>query len=118
KNIATLGNKILPNTRFKTVTLRGVTGPALTWLVPRTGQCLRGATAPLAVVASSSRTVASVRFSADGRRIGVDRDGAAGLFAVTWHIGGVNGGAHRVTALATDAAGKRLSATRVVRICK
>ena len=118
KNVATLGNEILPNTRFKTVTVHGVAGPAVTWLLPPAGKCLRGSTARLAVTASSDRKVASVRFSADGRTIGTARRSAAGLYGIVWHLGGAAAGTHRLSALATDVAGKRLSSMRRVRVCK
>ncbi|TML70146.1 MAG: hypothetical protein E6G13_08950 [Actinobacteria bacterium] len=118
KNVATLGNEILPNTRFKTVTVHGVAGPAVTWLLPPAGKCLRGSTARLAVTASSDRKVASVRFSADGRAIGTARRSAASLYGIVWHLGGAAAGTHRLSALATDVAGKRLSSMRRVRVCK
>jgi hypothetical protein len=118
KNIATLGNKILPNTSTKSITLRGVAGPAVTWLAPRQGQCVRGATTQIVVAASSNTKVVSVRFSVDGKQIALDRNGAAGIFGVPWHLGSVSRGIHRLEALATDAAGKRLAATRAVNVCK
>jgi minor extracellular serine protease Vpr len=119
KNLETIGTDLMPNTRFKSVTLRGVAGPALTWLSPSAGQCLRGANTGLGVVASSDRKVVSVTFYADGKRVGVDRRGAsaAGLFTVRWNIGGVARGRHVLRAVARDAGGKQLTATRTVRVC-
>ena len=120
KNVETVGNDLMPNTRFKTVTLRGVAGPSLTWLTPSAGQCLRAKTVGLGVVASSNRKVVSVTFDADGKRVGVDRRGsaAAGLFTVPWKTARVASGRHVLTAVARDAGGKQLAATRVVRVCK
>jgi hypothetical protein len=120
KDLETVGDDIMPNTRFKSVTLHGVPGPALTWLVPLAGRCVRGTSASLGVVASSNRKVVSVRFFADGKRVGADRRGAAasGLFTSRWRLGGVAAGTHRLTAVATDAAGKQFAANRSVRVCK
>jgi hypothetical protein len=120
KNLETVGDDIMPNTRFKTVTLRGVPGPAVTWLVPLADRCLRGTSASLGVVASSNRKVVSVRFLADHKRVGVDRRGAAasGLFTSPWRLVGVAAGMHVLTAVATDAAGKQFAANRIVRVCK
>jgi hypothetical protein len=117
KNVETIGNNIMPNTTFRSVTLRGVRGPAVTWLTPRSRQCV-SKTTPLAVVASSTRRVLSVRFGVDGRRLSVDRKGPGGLFVGSWHVGKNRRGRHVLSALATDAAGKRLSAVRPVRVCR
>ena len=71
KNLETIGNNLMPNTAFKSVRLRGVNGPAVTWVGPRRGACA-AKNAPLAVMASSTRKVRSVHFAVDGRRIAVD----------------------------------------------
>jgi hypothetical protein len=118
KNLETIGNDIMPNTAFRTVTLRGVAGPAMTWLAPRANQCVAGRTAALDVVAGSSRRVTSVRFLADGHQIALSRRGTAGLFSASWRIGKTAKGRHVLVAVATDAAGKRLSAVRPVRVCR
>ena len=116
KNLETIGNDLMPNTAFKTVTLHAVAGPAVTWLVPRANQCI-GKTAALDVVAGSNKRVTSVRFFADGRRVAVSRRGTDGLFSATWRNGKAAKGRHVLIAVATDAAGRQLSATRPVRIC-
>jgi Bacterial Ig domain len=100
------------------VTLRGVAGPTLTWLAPRANQCVTGKTATLDVVAGSSKRVTSVRFLADGHQVAVSRRGTAGLFSASWRIGKTRMGRHVMVAVATDAAGKRLSAVRAVRVCR
>ena len=56
-------------------------------------------------------------FIVDQRQIAVDRRGTAGLFSGTWHVGPAKRGAHLLSALATDEHGKRVSATRGVRVC-
>jgi minor extracellular serine protease Vpr len=118
KNLETIGNDLMPNTAFKAVTLRAVRGPALTWLAPRANQCVAGKTAELSVVAGSDRRITSVQFYADGRRIAVIRRGTDGLFAAAWRLGQAARGRHALVAIATDAAGKRLAASRRVRVCR
>jgi len=119
KNVATISNNLLPNTRFKFVNIRGVTGPAISWLAPLENQCLlQHQTAGLAVEATSTAPIVGVRFSVDRKQIADDRHGAAGLFSITWHVGGTKTGPHLLSALATDKHGKRLSATRGIRVCK
>ena len=118
KNLETIGNNLMPNTVFKTVTLSVVSGPAVTWLAPRANQCLTGVTAPLDVAAGSNKRIASVAFLADGKRVAVTRQGAGGLFSAAWRIRGAARGKHVLTAVATDASGKQLAATRPVRICR
>jgi subtilisin family serine protease len=117
KNLETIGNNLMPNTTFKSIRLRGVQGPAVTWVSPRSGACATKNTA-LAVVASSNKKVRSVRFGVDGRRIAVDRNGALDLFTATWHTAGAKRGHRVLTATATDAAGKRITARHSVRVCK
>jgi hypothetical protein len=119
KNVNTISNNIMPNTRFKTVTIQGVAGPALEWLAPENQACVtQHKSAGLLVEATSNTPVVSVRFTVDGRQIGVVRKGTAGLFARTWHVGGTAIGRHVLDAFATDRHGKRLSAVRTVRVCK
>jgi hypothetical protein len=119
KNIASTGTNLLPNTRFKRVTIHGVGGPAITWLAPLANQCVRRRQAVgLAVEASSNSPIVSVRFSVDGKELRVLHRGAAGLFATTWHVGAAKPGRHLLGAIATDEHGKRLAATRGVRVCK
>jgi hypothetical protein len=117
KNLETIGNNLMPNTAFKSVRLRGVSGPALTWVGPRRGACAAKNTA-LAVMASSNKKVRSVRFAADGRRIAVDRNGTLDLFTATWHTAKAKRGHHLLTATATDASGRHITARRSVRVCR
>jgi minor extracellular serine protease Vpr len=118
KNIESISNNLLPNTRFKNVSINGVSGPAVSWLTPQQNQCVtRHGTAGLTVEATSTAPIVAVRFSVDGRQIADDRRGGAGLFSVPWHVGGAKVGRHLLTALATDKHGKRLSAKRAVRVC-
>jgi subtilisin family serine protease len=117
KNLETVGDKLLPNTTFKSVRLRVVRGPAVTWLNPVRGACV-AKSAALAVMASSNSVVRSVRFTVDGRRVAIDRRGTADLFTGRWQSTRARHGRHVLTATATDAAGKRFAAKRPVRVCR
>ena len=117
KNVDSVGSEIMPNTSFKRVRVTGVTGPALTWLTPAENQCV-GKTAGLIVVASSSKRLRSVRFFADGKQVAVDRKGTADLYNGSWKRGSAPKGRHVLRAVATDASGHTLAATRHVRICR
>jgi hypothetical protein len=116
KNVNTVGNEILPNTSYLGGTLRVVNGPAVTWLSPEVRQCV-GKSERLLVAAGSTRKLREVRFLVDGRRIGRDRKAAGGLASLVWKTAGVATGAHRLTAVAVDAAGKAASSSRTVRRC-
>jgi hypothetical protein len=119
KNIESVGTNLLPNTRFKRVTIRGVGGPAITWLAPAENQCVRQhQTVGLAVEATSTAPIVAVRFYVDRKQARILRRGSAGLFVTQWHVDGAKRGHHLLSALATDKHGKRLSATRGVRVCK
>jgi minor extracellular serine protease Vpr len=117
KNVNSVGSDILPNTAFRRAAIRAVSGPALTWVVPAMNECV-GRSAGLLVVASSTSRIRSVRFFADGRRIGVDRRGTAGVFTGSWGTRLVHAGHHELTAVAIDAGGRTLAATRDVRVCR
>jgi subtilisin family serine protease len=117
KNVNTISDEIMPNTAFTPVTIVGVRGPAVTWLQPSAAACV-AKTEPLAVAASSDRRVASVRFLADGKQIARDRVGPRGIYDGTWRSHNAGMGPHVLTAIATDAVGKRAAATRIVRVCK
>jgi minor extracellular serine protease Vpr len=117
KNVNTVGDDVLPNTAFRPVTITGVAGPALTWVTPAANECV-ARTAPLVVVASSTRRIRLVRFLVDGKQIDVDRRGAAGVYSSSWPTRLVPPGPHELTAIAVDAAGRTLSATRSARVCR
>jgi subtilisin family serine protease len=117
KNVNSVGDDILPNTSFRPVRITGVSGPALTWVAPAENQCV-GRTAGLVVVASSTKQIRSVRFFADGKQIDVDRKGTADVFSGSWTTRFAEPGHHMLSALAIDAGGRTLSATRGVRVCR
>jgi hypothetical protein len=117
KNVSSLGGEIMPNTTFKPVTIRGVTGPAVSWVSPGENQCV-GRTVGLLVVAGSTKPIRAVRFFADGKQVAIDRRGTSDVFTGTWRTGNAKKGRHVLTARATDAAGSTLSATLGVRVCR
>jgi len=90
---------------------------ALTWVSPAENQCV-GKTARLLVVASSTKPVRSVRFLVDGKQVGVDRKGASDLFSDSWTTRLASAGKHELRAVATDAGGRTLAATRHVKVCR
>lgn len=117
KNVNSVGDDILPNTAFRPVGITGVLGPALTWVSPAENQCV-GKTAGLLVVASSTKRVRSVRFFVDGKQIDIDRQGASDLFSGSWTTRLASAGKHELRAVATDAGGHTLAATRHVKVCR
>jgi minor extracellular serine protease Vpr len=117
KNVNSVGDDILPNTAFKATPITGVGGPALTWVAPAANECV-GNTAGLVVVANSSKPIRSVRFFVDDKQIDVDRKGASDVFSGSWATRLAQPGRHVLRALATDASGRTLSATRSVRVCR
>jgi len=117
KNVNSVGDDILPNTTFRPVGITGVPGPALTWVSPAENQCV-GKTVGLLVAASSTKPVRSVRFLVDGKQIAIDRNGASDLFSATWQTRRAPAGKHELRAVATDAGGRTIAATRRVRVCR
>jgi hypothetical protein len=114
KNVNTAGPSTMPNTRFLRTAIRVVDGPAVTWLAPAGGACLRG-TVRLLAIASSSRPLRRILFLADGRRVGVDRRSRSGLYSTAWRP---RRGTYRLEAVAVDAAGRTATARRIVRVCR
>ncbi|MGE5689744.1 MAG: S8 family serine peptidase, partial [Pseudomonadota bacterium] len=117
KNVNTSGQDIMPNTNFDGVRLLVVAGPTVQWLYPDRGECVRGRTG-LAVVASSTRRVRSVRFL-DGRKpIATVRSGEAGVFTAVWPTAKAKRGRHVLRAVVTDARGRSATAERATRVCR
>jgi subtilisin family serine protease len=118
KNVNTIGTDILPNTTFKNVKLKVVSGPAVTWLSPDARTCVRGKTARIAAAASSTKPVRAVTFRDGARRIARVSANVAGLYAATWNLTHARKGKHRLSAIVADAAGRTYTARRTVRVCK
>ena len=117
KNIEPPGENIMPNTAFRRAVVTTVRGPAVTWLLPNANTCL-AAREPLLVAASSTAKITAVHFLDARKRIGTDRRGAVGLYAMAWRTAKAAAGKHVLRALVVDAAGKSALATRTVRICR
>jgi minor extracellular serine protease Vpr len=117
KNADVFGDDLMPNTRVRPTRLRVVRGPTLTWLTPVGGrECVRGRV-PLLVVAGPAGTAKTARFFDGRRRIRVVRRNVAGLYATTWRAGRAKRGKHTLRAV-VRIGGKRVEATRVVRVCR
>ena len=118
KNVETLGYDIYPNTSFAQTNLRVVDGPAVTWLLPFSQDCLLKPTDALTVTASSTSKVRRVEFRVDGKLSKTVRRGRAGIYTTHWGTGGLAKGRHVLTATVFDAAGRSASAKRTVRSCR
>jgi len=116
KNIDQAGN-ILPNTAFRSVRLRAVARPTLTWLLPRPKACV-AKTEPLFVIAGASHGVRTVKFFDGKRALGTVKRGSEGLFSFQWRTKKAKHGRHVLRAVVTDRRGARAAATRVARVCR
>jgi minor extracellular serine protease Vpr len=118
KNLSTPRGSILPNTTFRRVSLRGVSGPAVTWLSPERNACAARRRQQLVVVATSTARVRTVAFLVDGRRVATRRGTGAELYSAAWQTGRAKPGRHRLTAVARDVRGRAHRASRIVRVCR
>lgn len=116
KNADVFGRDLMPNTRVSATRLRVVRGPTLTWLTPLPRRCV-ARSVPLLVVASPPSTARTARFFDGKRQLRVLRRNVAGLYATTWQARGAKRGLHTLRAV-VQVGGKRVEATRVVRVCK
>jgi subtilisin family serine protease len=116
KNIDQAGN-ILPNSTFRSLTLRAVKRPTVNWLLPRPNACVAKAER-LFVTAGASKGVRSVRFFDGKRLVSKRRDGSEGLFSAPWRTAKAHRGRHVLRAIVTDRNGAAASATRTVRVCR
>ena len=117
KNVNPPGGDVMPNTSFRSVKIDVVTTPTVAWLVPQTNACLRKTTR-LAVVASSTKKLRSVTFFDGNRNIGAKKPDSAGIAFKDWNPKAVKKGKHVLRAVAKDAAGRTITQSRVVRVCK
>jgi minor extracellular serine protease Vpr len=118
KNINTVGNDIYPNTAFRRSRLTVVNGPTVTWIEPPGGDCALKKD-ELIVVGDSTRKVRQVVFTAGRKRIGVDRVGAGGIYAVPWNTTRLKKGTtQHLVATLTDASGNKAAAGRTLKICR
>jgi hypothetical protein len=75
-------------------------------------------TEQLVVIGGALKKIRQVAFSVDGKRIGVDKTGPAGIYSLPWKTGKVSKGNHLLVATLTDAAGKTAASARKLKICK
>lgn len=87
--------------------------PSVRILNPAPGQTVSG-TVPLVAGASDALAVTSVRFLVDGKRLG--KPLTRPPFVVRWRTVRARRGRHRISALATNAAGNTASSTVVVTV--
>jgi minor extracellular serine protease Vpr len=118
KNLSTPRGAILPNTTFRQVSIRGVSGPAASWVTPETNACVARRRQELVVVASSTARVRNVTFLADGKRVARRRGTTAELYSAAWQTGRANSGKHRLSAIVRDVRGRTYRTNRVVRVCR
>jgi minor extracellular serine protease Vpr len=117
KNINTVGDAIYPNTTFALKKLTVVAGPTVSWLAPAPNECA-AKTEQLVVIGGALKKISQVAFAVDGRRIGVDKTGPAGIYSQAWKTAKVAKGNHLLVATLTDAAGKTAASARRIKICK
>ena len=117
KNIDTVGNDILPNTSYLSTKITVVNGPTVSWIEPPAGVCAFKHD-QLTVVADSTTAVKQVVFSADGKRVGVDKSGPGGVYSHSWNTTTLKQGKHTLTATATDASGRQAHAGRAILVCR
>ena len=116
KNVSTPGDEAMPNTRFLGARFDVVRRPVVTWLVPVKGSCVPRR-AELEVAASSPAAISSVGFYDGKRQVARVRKGEAGIYRAIWRTGGAKRGAHELTAVASDTAGRESRVTRILRVC-
>jgi minor extracellular serine protease Vpr len=116
KNANTDSADLLPNTARRSVRVRVVARPTVTWLTPERNACVTGR-AQLDVVANSRAAISSVAFFAGGRQIARVRTNVSRVFSATWNTSGVRKGRRTLTATVSDTSGREATATRRVRVC-
>jgi minor extracellular serine protease Vpr len=113
KNVDTLGDKIMPNTRTSFAQMRVVAGIAVDWLAP--GVCLRQGARAL-VAAGGPAPLTRVRFYLDGKAFASDRIDDQGIWSAA--VGRkITNGRHVLLAVAEDRKGRSARATTKLRAC-
>jgi len=115
KNVDTAGTNIMPNTRYVSASLRVVSGPAVSWVLPGAKTCLAKGSR-LAVAASSAAGLRRVRFELDGFRAGTAKL-AGGLWTSSLATRPTKG-RHFLTAIAVDRRGRTALARQTVSSCR
>jgi Bacterial Ig domain len=117
KNVASIGNNPLPNTSFRSFRITAVNGPAVSWLIPTAGACVKGIVR-LGVTATSTAAVRSVRFFDGSKLIKKVTRGPGSLYVADWRTRKVQTGRHTLRATALDRRGRTFSAARSLRVCR
>jgi minor extracellular serine protease Vpr len=117
KNINTVGDAIEPNTTFAQKKIAVVAGPTISWLAPPANVCALKKE-QLTVLGGATKKITQVDFTLDGKRIGIDKTGPAGIYSLAWKTGKVAKGTHVLAATLTDASGRTASSGRKIRVCK
>jgi hypothetical protein len=87
----------------------------VSWILPGKKSCISGRTT-LEVVATSTALVSSVGLFDGKRQIARLRKNTAGIYTFNWRVRGRKG-AHVLTAIASDTAGREARALQSIRIC-
>lgn len=116
KNVSTPGDEAMPNTRFLGVRFDVVQRPVVTWITPVKGSCV-ARKADLLVAAASPAPISSVGFYDGKRQVARVKKSEAGIYRAIWRNGGAKRGAHELTAVASDTAGRESRVSRTVRVC-
>jgi minor extracellular serine protease Vpr len=116
KNIDQAGN-LLPNSAFRSIRLRAVARPTVSWLLPQPRACVTR-TEPLFVTAGSTKRVRNVAFFDGKHRIATVKRGFEGLYDAAWRTRKAHRGKHVLRAVVTDRRGRTGSARRIVRVCR
>jgi len=117
KNINTVGDALMPNTSFLTKDITVVDGPTVSWIGPPANACALKHD-QLTVIADSTKKVKDVVFTENGKRIGVDKGSLVQVYSHTWNTTKLKKGKHLVVATVEDAAGRKASSGRIIRICQ
>jgi minor extracellular serine protease Vpr len=117
KNINTPGTALMPNTRTGRFAVRVVHGPAIDWLTPARGACVRKGD-PLLVAVSGPKRVQRVRFLLDGRRLAKGTAGGSGVYVVRGGWRKAKPGRHVLTAIASLHGGASVKSALPVHVCR
>jgi len=115
KNVDTTGTNIMPNTRYVSTSVRVVSGPAVSWVLPGAKTCLVKGTR-LAAAASAAAGLKRVRFELDGRPAGAAKL-AGGLWTAKLATRPAKG-RHVLTAIAVDRKGASAAARQAISSCR
>jgi minor extracellular serine protease Vpr len=116
KNVNPPPGSATPNTITRNVLLNVVNKPTVTWLVPPAKPCLKKTTR-LAVVAGSTKKLATVKFTDGKKTIGSNKPDSVGIAVKDWNVKRAGNGKHTLHATAVDAAGRKVTASLAVRVC-